>query len=84
MPEARKLRKKIVVFLAIGLVALVLLSRLARTRAAANNSPPEPGEIDVRPDQAQGGISPLIYGMGLEWVENGNRILDPGSCAPKS
>lgn len=68
--------------LAAGLLAIVVLSRLLpRNRANADNAPPEPGEIDVRPDQPQGAISTLIYGMGLEWVENGNRILDPATGA---
>jgi len=36
-------------------------------------------EIVVRPSQRVAPISPYIYGASVEWVENGNRILDPAS-----
>lgn len=56
-------------------VAVGLLWLIPRTDA--DNAHLESGQIDVRTDHALGAISPLIYGMGLEWVENGNRMLDP-------
>jgi alpha-N-arabinofuranosidase len=41
------------------------------------DSGPAVGQISVHPEQALGDISPLIFGAGVEWTEDGNRILDP-------
>src|SRR5437763_458654 len=35
--------------------------------------------IQVNPSELIGPISDLIYGVGIEWTENGNRILDPAT-----
>ena len=35
--------------------------------------------IVVDPVGTRREISPLVFGLGLEWVENGNRLLDPAS-----
>jgi len=79
MPRFPRLGGKRATLVVLGAAVFGLLWLFPRTKADANDAPPEPGEIDVRPNQTQGAISPLIYGMGLEWVENGNRILDPGT-----
>lgn len=35
--------------------------------------------IDVYPTVVQGSISPYVYGLGVEWVDNGNGMLDPAT-----
>jgi alpha-N-arabinofuranosidase len=37
------------------------------------------GLIVVDPAGIRREISPLVFGLGVEWVENGNRLLDPAS-----
>jgi alpha-N-arabinofuranosidase len=55
-----------------GMFMLVLKSNRARSNDVVTVTP-----ITVYPGQHQGEISPLIYGAGVEWTENGNRIFDP-------
>ena len=40
--------------------------------------------ITVQATQDLGAISPLLYGVGIEWPEHGNGILDPSSGAVRS
>jgi alpha-N-arabinofuranosidase len=69
------------------LAALSLLGGIASCIALGSSrkhASPQPESlttalIEVHPGDQLGPISNLIYGVGLEWTENGNRILDPKS-----
>ncbi len=67
---------------ALALVAIVLTAlnwNAAPRPAAVASQPLSAARITVDTKAELGSISDLIYGVGLEWTENGNRILDPQS-----
>ena len=52
------------------LVAILFVSRLSLSQTAS---------ITVHPSIHTGMVSDLLFGAGVEWTENGNRIFDPTS-----
>ena len=38
-----------------------------------------PAAITLRPAESRGDVSPYIYGVALEWTENGTRVFDPAA-----
>lgn len=54
-----------------GLAGLVPAAMAAQSSTAAR--------IAVNPSAAGNSVSPLLFGCGIEWAENGNRIFDPNA-----
>src|SRR6267143_2195820 len=53
----------------------------AANSADSSDRPLATGRIIVHSSRQLGEISPLIYGVGIEWTDDGNRIFDPGRGA---
>lgn len=69
--------------LLLGLLTVFLLAAwrlghpsVSRKRSVTTNPPMTVGRIDVHPSRELGEISPLIYGTGIEWTDDGNGIFD--------
>ncbi len=58
----------------IGIALLAVLS-LTSTSCA----PAQTASIVVHPSVSNGKVSDLLFGVGVEWTENGNRIFDPNA-----
>ncbi len=61
-----------------GLLLLVGCSGAGSTSSVARGAV-GPATISVYTGAGRRAISPLIFGVNIEWTENGNRILDPRS-----
>ncbi len=66
--------------LALPLVLLTMAPRCSKPAPSSGtgnpSAPISEARIVVHPSQVGGEISPLIFGAGLEWTENGNRVFD--------
>jgi len=64
-------KQLILIVVSIGVLSVFRFMASAQPRTSRS------ARIVVHTGESEGEISPYIYGLGLEWLDNGNGVLDP-------
>ena len=64
-------------------IPLVCLGWHTLASSSLSGQGPPGANIMVRPSISEGEISPFIYGLSVEWLDDGNGILSPNTGMPR-